>query len=141
MLVLVQLSIGLGVVSTLAYSAVNDESSAVGVTLAVGFTYMTATLIQLDLAAQSCPPEAAGTVFALLMAIDNLAASLGTWLGGVWYDRGAELWGARASFQALLIIGASATACCWLIVPLLPRSVLGARDGPSASGEDKAGLE
>jgi hypothetical protein len=43
---------------------------------------MTATLIQLDLAARSCPPEAAGTVFATLMALENFAASLSTWLGG-----------------------------------------------------------
>ena len=38
------------------------------VTLAVGFTYMTASLIQLDLAAQACPAAGSGTAFAVLMS-------------------------------------------------------------------------
>ena len=74
MSILVHLSIILGVVSTLGYGAVVDERSALLVTVGVAFTYMTATLIQLDLAARTCPPETAGTVFALLMALENLSA-------------------------------------------------------------------
>ena len=85
MTVLVHLSIALGVVSTLGYMLMEGERSAVVVTVAIGFTYMTATLIQLDLAARTCPAEVAGTIFALLMSLENLATSLSTWLGGlVW---------------------------------------------------------
>lgn len=119
--ILVHLSIALGVATTLAYLAMTDQLSAVLVTLAIGFTYMTATLIQLDLAAQACPPEAAGTVFASLMALSNISMSLSTWLGGDLYDRGAARWGSTVSFRVLVVIGAAFTSCCWLLVPILNR--------------------
>jgi hypothetical protein len=121
--VLAHTSVALGVVSTLAYLAMSDERSAVLVTLAIGFTYMTATLIQFDLAAQVCPPEAAGTVFATLMAVSNLSAGLSTWLGGIWYERWAALCGSAGAFRALVLVGSAFTAGCWLLVPLLPRGL------------------
>jgi hypothetical protein len=120
MSILVHLSILLGVVSTLGYALVVDERSALLVTAGVAFTYMTATLIQMDLAARTCAPETAGTVFALLMALENLSASASTWLGGVLYDEGKDRWGSRGSFQVLVLIGSALTACCWLVVPWLP---------------------
>jgi MFS family permease len=125
---LVHLSIALGVVSTLGYAFVTDQRSAILVTLAVGFTYMTATLIQLDLAARSCPIDVAGTVFALLMALENLAAALSTWLGGAFYEQGIERWGPRASFQVLVIVGSSFTAGCWLLLLALPPGFLNATE-------------
>ena len=127
---LVHLSIALGIVSTLGYAAVVDERSALLVTVGVAFTYMTAVLIQLDLAARTCPPETAGTVFALLMALENLSGSVSTWLGGILYDAGKGRWGSRGSFQVLVLIGAALTACCWLVVPLLP-ATSGPADGRS----------
>jgi hypothetical protein len=129
MSVLIHVSIALGVASTLGYTLVVDERSAVVVTLVVGFTYMTATLIQLDLAARVCPPEVAGTVFACLMALENLAASLSTYLGGVFYERGIDRWGPRVSFQLLVVAGSALTAACWLVLPFLPpASVTGSDD-------------
>ncbi len=130
--VLVHLSIALGVASTLAYVAVTGERSAVLVALAVGFTYMTATLIQLDLAARVCPPEAAGTIFATIMALENLGASASIGLGGHWYDAWSARWGGRASFHLLVGVGAAFTASCWLIVPFLPLHAL----GPPPPGRD-----
>jgi predicted MFS family arabinose efflux permease len=117
---LVHASIGLGILATLSYGLLTDRRSALLITPAVGLTYMTATLIQLDLAARSCPPEAAGTAFALLMALENLASSGSTWLGGHLYQGGTALWGSRTSFLVLVAIGAASTAGCWLLVPLLP---------------------
>jgi MFS family permease len=122
---LVHASIVLGITSTLTYWAMADHVSAVLVNLVVGFTYMTATLIQLDLAAQSCPARVAGTGFAILMALSNLGTVLSTWLGGAWYERGRALWGSQVSFQVLVGVGAAFTAACWLIVPFLPRAVAG----------------
>ncbi len=98
-----------------------DKRSAVLVTLVGGFTYMTATLIQLDLAARACPPEVAGTVFATLMALENFATLLSTWIGGSWYERGLAHWGSRTSFHVLVLVGSAFTAACWLLVPFLPR--------------------
>lgn len=114
---LVHGSIVLGILATIAYWALWDETSAVIVTLAVGFTYMTACLIQLDLAARICPPENAGTVFALLMALQNIGISSATAVGGSLYAAGLDRWGAVTSFNVLVGIGALTTAACWLVVP------------------------
>jgi hypothetical protein len=141
MAVLVHASIALGVVSTLAYATVVDEPSAVLVTLGAGFTYMTATLIQLDLAARVCPPETAGTVFALLMALENLSASAATWLGGALYDAGKPRWGSQGSFQVLVAIGSALTACCWLLVPWLAVALSALEADRSAARAGGAGLE
>jgi MFS family permease len=116
---LVRVSIVLGVVSTLAFAGVSGRASAVAASLMIGVIYMLATLIQLDLAARACPPEAAGTCFALLMALENLAASLSTGLGGWAYARGSELWGLTTSFCLLVLIGAAFTASSWLLLPML----------------------
>ncbi len=116
MRLLIRISIGLGVVSTLGYLWVRDERSLELVTLFTGFTYMTATLIQLDLAARSCPSEMAGTLFAGLMSLENLAAALSTWLGGILYQAGLEFWGPRGSFQLLVVIGSLFSSSCWLLL-------------------------
>jgi MFS family permease len=141
MSVLVHASIALGITSTLAYGVVVDEPSAVWVTLGAGFTYMTATLIQLDLAARVCPREAAGTAFALLMALENLSAAVSAWLGGVLYDAGKPRWGSQGSFQALILISAALTASCWLLVPWLPATGSAVDEGPSTARAGDAGLE
>jgi hypothetical protein len=120
MRLLVHTSIILGIVSTLGYAVVADRATAVAVTLATGVTYMTATLIQFDLAARACPPAAAGTVFAVLMSLENLSAVASTWLGGKLYEFGLTRWGNRVAFQVLVLIGSALTACCWLLVPALP---------------------
>lgn len=122
---LVHASIVLGIVATLAYWAIGGTTSAKLVALVVGFAYMTATLIQFDLAARSCPPRVAGTAFALLMALSNLGMSLSTWVGGDWYERGSRLWGNHTSFNVLVGVGAAFTAGCWLLVPFLPRGSSG----------------
>jgi MFS family permease len=127
---LVHLSIVLGIVSTIGYWVMFDQASAVLVSLAVGFTYMTANLIQLDLAARVCPPETAGTVFALLMSLSNLGLSLSMGLGGHLYELGIAWWDSRTlAFNLLVAIGAGVTACCWLLVPLLRRAHSGSGAG------------
>jgi MFS family permease len=121
---LVHLSIALGILSSLAYLALAGETSACIVSFTFGFLFMTATLIQLHLAAQTCPALAAGTVFALIMSLSNVSSSLSTWVGGYLYQLGIEWWGHTASFNVLVVIGAACTAACWLVVPRLPSRVL-----------------
>jgi MFS family permease len=121
---LVHLSIVLGILSTLANWAMTDERSALILTVAVAFTYMTALLIQLDLAARACPTETAGTIFALLMALSNIGTSLSSIAGGWIYEWSANAWqDERLAFNVLVGIGAAFTACCWLLVPTLGRLV------------------
>jgi hypothetical protein len=131
---LVHASVVLGILGSLAYQAKSDRRSALAVTLAVGFMSMTATLIQLELAARVCPPRAAGTVFASLMAVSNLSATLASWIGGVGYERLGAVWGRPAGFRFLVLIGAAATAACWLTLPLLS-SALVAKAGQSEPPE------
>jgi MFS family permease len=121
---LLHLSIVLGMLSTLVYLALDGIASACVVSFVFGLTYMTATLIQVQFAAQACPTAAVGTIFALVMALSNIASSLSTWAGGYLYEQGIAWWGQAVSFQVLLVVGAVCTATCWLVMPLLPRDLL-----------------
>jgi MFS family permease len=116
---LVHLSIVTGILATLAYWKLDGETSAMVITAIVGFTYMTGSMVQLDLAARSCPPESAATVFALLMALSNLAMALSTWIGGALYESMKSSLGPVTAFDCLVGIGALFTAGCWLFLPVL----------------------
>lgn len=132
--ILVHGSIVTGILATLAYWYLVDERSAIWISVVVGVTYMTATLIQLDLAARVCPPETAGTTFALLMAISNLSYSLSASLGGSIYQSVAMQLDETRAFQCLVGLGAASTACCWLVVPLLTGYVAAKPDEAIANG-------
>jgi predicted MFS family arabinose efflux permease len=128
----VHLSIVMGIAATAAYWWLSGEKSAQIISLLVGVTYSTGTMIQLDLAARHCPPEAAGTAFAVLMAVSNLGISSSDWVGGTLYKQW-EPWGATSAFHALVAVGCVTTAGCWLLVPLLNR-----RPKPSTSDDSAA---
>ena len=122
---LIHLSIAAGVISTSAYWFVTDQTSAIVVNALVGFTYLTGTMVQFDLAARACPLSVAGTLFATLMALSNLSMSLSTafggWLYGDWVDR----WGGSVAFNVLVIAGALSTCLCWVLVPFLKATIPG----------------
>ena len=117
--VLTHAAIGLGVLSQAAYWAMDSPTAAVVIHVIVGFTWMTASLIQLDLAARVCPPQAAATVFAVLMALTNLASSLGEAVGGSVYDYLLNSIGDGRAFAVMVALGAGVKLCCWLLF-LLP---------------------
>ena len=73
---LLNLSILLGTVTTLAFVFLTNETSAVFIYFCSGFSTMLATVATLTLAADSCPPHAEGFAFAVLMSIINLATAL-----------------------------------------------------------------
>jgi predicted MFS family arabinose efflux permease len=112
-----------GVLATVAYWGLSGPKSALVIAFFVGFTYMTGSLAQLDLAARACPVAAAGSVFALLMSVSNLAMSSSELVGGKLYVALGARWGNQAAFQALVGIGALTTCCCWLVAPWLGRAV------------------
>jgi MFS family permease len=118
---LVHLSIVAGVLATVAYWGLAGEWSAVAISFVVGFTYMTGTIVQLDMAARVCEVETAGTTFALLMSLTNFAVALSWTLGGFIYEQLAEWKGYTFAFQVLVGIGALSTCFCWLLVPLIRR--------------------
>ena len=114
---LVSLAIAAGVLSTLAYLLVDGVQSAFIVSLFVGFVYMLGNLIQLDIAARMCPPALAGTMFALLMSVSNIALILSTSLGGRLYEWLTSLHGPGVAYSILIWIGSATTALCWGLIP------------------------
>jgi predicted MFS family arabinose efflux permease len=130
--ILVHVSIVMGIASTIGYWALEGERSALVIAAAAGFATATATVIQLDLAAQVCPPQAAGTLFALLMGLSNLGTALSMSLGGWCYQRWQDSWGHPLAFNLLVAIGALFTAGCWLVVPFL-KAALADRDAMPAA--------
>jgi MFS family permease len=130
--VLLHLSIALGVLSTGCYWLAIGPRSTMAVTFLVGFTYMTAVLIQLDLAARVCPTEVAGTAFAILMAITNVSLSTAIAIGGGLYDRLTFAWGPTTAFRALVLVGVVFSIGCWGFVPYLKRHVGAAEPSQSS---------
>jgi Na+/melibiose symporter-like transporter len=118
---LVHIAIACGVVATVGYWFIVDATTTAVVSLVVGFTWVTGTLIQLDLAARTCPVQVAASMFALLMAVSNLGMAFSPAVGGFLYEAGAAYWGPVPSFHFLVGVGALSTAACWLLVPWLPQ--------------------
>ncbi len=114
---LIHLAIAAGVLSTLAYLLVEGVQSAFVVSVFVGFVYMLGNLIQLDLAARLCPPTIAGSMFAMLMSVANLAIIASTILGGWLYEIFSTQGGPEYSYTVVVLIGSATTALCWCLVP------------------------
>ncbi len=81
---------------------------------------MTGMLIQFDVAARLVPVEVAATLFALIMALTNLASSASEGLGGWLYER---LGAGADAFDAVVLLSALFAAAAWLLLPRLKREV------------------
>ncbi len=119
---LLRISVVAGVLATLAYFGMIGRTSAILVSIASGFTYMTGTMIQLDLAARACPPKVAGTVFSSLMAASNFSIQISTYLGGWIFGLLSETWSPSWIFRFLVLFGAITSSLCWLLVNRLSRT-------------------
>jgi MFS family permease len=113
---LINIAIGLSVVTTLAYLLYRGPYSALLIQLVWGCTGMLTQLALLDLAAKACPRRVEATFFALLMSVFNLGTQLSQNLGAYLYTVLGE--GAQA-YTWLVLISALATAAVWLLVPLV----------------------
>lgn len=111
------------IISSIVYIGLGSETSAVIISFAFGFIYMITNLTQLELAGRYCPPAAAGTVFALLMALSNFSISFSSILGGHLYESWKISMGAGTSYTLLVLIGAGFTTLCWFLVLLFPKEV------------------
>jgi MFS family permease len=108
---IIVVSIGIGVVSTLAYLLYRNAASAVVIDTLFGGLGMITQLAFLDLAAKACPKHAEGTFFALLMSVYNLGVQGSQVTGGYLYD--------YIGYTSLVLISAAMTAAAWLLVPLV----------------------
>jgi len=122
---LVYLAVALGVASTWGYWHLSDRTSAVFISLLTGFTYMTASMIFVDLAARACPIEAAGTLFAVFMAACNTSSALTTWLGGWLYQTAGEWWGYEQAFSIVVALGGLFCASSAWAIRFLPAHLVG----------------
>lgn len=109
---LLNLTIALRSISTLALVFIQDEKSAILIWLFCGFTDVMATLGALEVAATACLDESEGTAYALLMSLWNFANTPGVILGGWLWDRGMQ-------FSVIVSLSALSTALCWFLIPLL----------------------
>ena len=112
----INLAIGLAVLSTLAYLLYRGPVSALLLHIVWGCTGMITQLALLDLAAKACPARVEATFFAALMSIFNLGAQASQSLGAHLYTVLGE--GQRA-YSGLVSISAITTALIWLLVPLV----------------------
>lgn len=110
-----------GVVSTLSYWFLEGRTSAMVISLIVGYTYMTANMIQCDLAAQACPLHAAGTIFGGFMALCNVSTLLATSSGGFCYQWAVGWWGPDNGFKAVLLIGTFFSLLAWPVARRIPQ--------------------
>ena len=78
---------------------------------------MLGNLIQMDFAARMCPAAIAGSMFAMLMSVSNLAIILSTILGGSLYEIFAAEGGPEFAYTIVVLVGSATTALCWCLVP------------------------
>jgi len=127
---LINLSIGIGVASTLAYLLYRDPWSAVVIEFVFGGVGMITQLSFLDLAAKSCPRRVEATFFALLMSVFNGGTQGSQVVGGHLYD-----W---LGYTPLVLISTGFTALAWLLVPLVNIDRIDARaKAPAGSTLDQ----
>jgi hypothetical protein len=68
-----------------------------------------------------CEIDTAGTTFALLMALTNLAVSLSMVVGGTIYEILSDWRNPTFAFQVLVALGALSTSVCWFLLPAIRR--------------------
>lgn len=109
---LLNLIIGLSIVSTLCFMLIYNPVSAVLIQGVSSFFSMIAFIGVLEISARSCPEGAEGTLFALLASVSNFTLSFGEIFGAWLYDF-------KIPFALLVSISAAFTALCWFLIPLL----------------------
>jgi Na+/melibiose symporter-like transporter len=114
---LINIAIGLSVLTTLAYLLYRGPISALAIHVVWGIASMITSLAFLDLAAKACPRRVEATFFALLMSIFNLGSQASQSVGAHLYTVLGE--GPQA-YVWLVMISTAATALVWLLVPLVP---------------------
>jgi predicted MFS family arabinose efflux permease len=111
---LVNISIAIGFVGTLAYLLIGGFWSAIIVTFVVGLAAQVAFLTVMGVAAEACPKNAEGFAFAALMSVSNLATQGSSNFGAYLYDHVFN-----SQLAPLIWVSAIFTLATYLLVPLL----------------------
>lgn len=99
-------------VSVLGLLLARSPESAVLAFVLIGFTGMLEMLGVLEIAAQVCSLTAAGTSFALILSVSNLAMLLGGAIGAWLYDQ-------KVSYESLVLLGVCCTVLTGFLIPWL----------------------
>jgi hypothetical protein len=118
--VLLHWSIVAGAFANAIYWHLMTVEGAYVVSFLAGIAYLTGLLIQLDVAARLVPVEVAATLFALIMALTNLAASVSEAMGGYLYDR---FHAGTVAFDWVVLASTVIVAVCWALMPRLKLEV------------------
>lgn len=121
--VLLPAAVAAGVAGNALYLLVTDAASLYAVSALVGIAYMTGSLILLDLAARLVPIAVAATVFAVIMALASLGASVGELVGGYLYDFALGTLAPTEAYRLTLAAGVAVIATSGLLVPRLLRAI------------------
>lgn len=113
---LVNISIAIGFVGTLAYLLIGGVWSAIIITFVVGLAAQVAFLTIMGVAAEACPKNAEGFAFAALMSISNLATQGSSNFGAYLYDHAFN-----SQLTPLIWVSALCTLATYLLVPMLKR--------------------
>jgi MFS family permease len=120
---LLNLSIALGVVSTLLFLLLTNEITATIVNFCFGISQMIMLVATLSLAADYCPKGSEGFAFAGLISVTNIAVSLADNAGSFLYEHVFQ-----NRLYWLILVSAVFTLLAFVFVPLL-------RLGNKAQGE------
>jgi MFS family permease len=111
---LLNLSIAIATVSSLAYLFLWNEPAAAIISFCAGFAAMLTTVATLTLAADYSPRRAEGFTFAVLTSIINLAAVFSNNLGSYLFT-----YVFHSKLAPLVVLSAGFTAFAFVLVPLL----------------------
>ncbi len=111
---LLNLSIALGALTTVAYLLLYNEATAAILNLCSGFSAMLATVATVTLAADYCPPRSEGFGFAALMSLINLATASADLVGSFLFEHAFH-----GKLAPLILVSAAFTAFAFVLVPLV----------------------
>jgi predicted MFS family arabinose efflux permease len=111
---LLNLSIALGVLATMAFLLLWSEPLAAAINFFNGIASVIAFVATLSLAADYCPQRSEGFAFAALMSVTNFASALSENMGSFFYE---HLF--HRQLDPLILLSAAFTAVAFAFVPLL----------------------
>jgi MFS family permease len=111
---LLNLSIVLGIVATLAFLLLWNEAWAAAINFLSGTASVIAFVATLSLAADYCPQRAEGFAFAALMSITNFTNALSENMGSFFYEHFFH-----RQLDPLILVSAAFTSVAFAFVPLL----------------------
>ena len=111
---LLNLTIAMGVVATLAFLLMRDPVTAAFAQFVYGGASMMTAVATLGLAADLCPKHSEGFVYAAMIAVTNIAAAAADNVGSFLYEHAFN-----SELYPLILVAAGFTAVNFVLVPFL----------------------